>query len=500
MLLGLMLAAGVVDRISVNTHDRRSYAPGATKDINMLDLQYATVLHERLGLSWRSQSTITQIPISPENSLSVWQSIRSNCSYEYIPRSFARVTESPVVNLMGSGGELFRSYIGQSTANAFKGWWKKAGGVKDQTSDDLRMLFADLVPPASIPKQLFEEAADDFVNSMMDGHDGSDVLTALDRQYANFRSRTHAGGTTFARVDNAFTIYPLRQPAFVEAGKRLPRSDSDDGRVMFDIFLNTEPELLTLPFASPPWPTRFMKDVEHRVDNWERYSGVDSLRSLEETNSNNAKNIQTLWTATSRDSHAAFVDDRIGENRGLISAELDSHISAEERAPFFDRLCITAVQKENTKRAFLSKTESVRDALFGSTEAVRTWNVSPGSNTAFDVRQSVRVNETGRPVADQGEVHSRLGQIGFSRVEMDVERTGHGSGYLLNVRNLPAGAKVAVYWYVDGSRVAVDGYAATESVGLRSDIDAEPHRVRATVFLKWDHLHQASRIYELAPS
>lgn len=77
----------------------------------------------------------------------------------------------------------------------------------------------------------------------------------------NYRSRAHAGVGAFNYGSHKITAYPICQADFLKASRLLSREDQEDGRVIFDVMQKIDPKLLSLEFASPPWPSRFLVSI-----------------------------------------------------------------------------------------------------------------------------------------------------------------------------------------------------------------------------------------------
>lgn len=490
LLLAIMVAAGVTDQISVNTVDPRSMAPSASKDILLKDFELATILHRGLGLSWKEHGVLESREIGPATSIDHWQNFRSNNSFEYTPRTFFQTSGEPSINLLGIGGELVRSYIGMSYTKSFPDWWSECGKTNDYLIHDLGLLYSKLVNPSSVPPKFHAEAKSYFAGQMASLAGDGNVIEALDNQYAEFRSRCHVGNTLGSAASGIYQFYPLAQPAFIEAGKRLPIDDLQDGRVMFDIFLRTEPELLKLPFASPPWPERFMSEIDNLRDPWKNIDNQRSIEEFDKSKEKNNANMSRRGESVSSHNVALFEREKVISNVDQILERLTPIIGSADAALVEQRIALSAFKNSLGLRSFLGKTESILDVWHIPSE-IRVVRLEPcGGSSTRSVRSEscVRHRTEERTIDFSNTVET----TSFERVEININQQADMAE--VEVIGMQGEAKIAVYWYLDGKEFSRSPYANQDKVDVRLPEFRPGNRVRALVFLKWNHLHEASRI------
>lgn len=478
-LLALILASDTARSVEVSTMDARRLAAGASKDIFRRDFELAHKLVERYDLRWADKSELHTEVLGFDGAVHRWQKYRSNQSFE-IPTGTAVSgrLDTPTVQLMGIGGELFRSYLGENYRANNPRWAKALESPDIDLEGELRELFSLVCKPWSIPPDHYESIAAEFVRGLL-FPEARDGVAALDASYRAYRHPSHSGAFDFNLSANIITYYPLCQQEFVWASQLLSAEDRAGGRVLFDIMDRIAPELLNLEFASPPWPAHFVPSSA--ANPWE---GVDARRQMTLYDENQSHSAHLIPSGASSLSGPDFML-KAGE---LARDALARAFESSGFPPFLadsaakERFALVVQAQGPAQLAMLGKALSLLDATGGDGRVVKTvLDFSSGQRQSSWLLAGDRID---RSAAWPAEFEKSFEAVDVSNCRVQLESAG-GDRLLVRVEDIPECYEIAVYWFRDSQRVSTDGYARPNASEFVSEREfADPGRYRATVFFK----------------
>lgn len=487
LLLALADHAGILQDISIYTVDPRSMPQSQTRDVNMEDFNAAIKLAQYFKLRWRHTPSFDSYQLTTKESVNLWQELRSNNSFEYRRINSIDIPEIESNVIMGCGGELYRGYMGPGTIKSSPMWWNKAGKTYDSIAEDIKLLYEQVIDDSLFPNTLKEEIKQHFIYSMIDDFDSKDVKEALERNFINFRNRAHFGAPSITKINGTNRYYPLLDPYFVEAARRLPPEDAEEGKVIFDILKLASPVTLTLPFAGSQLPQRFSDGFNFPAMTWDNLDTSKTLSDLEQAHSKN-RLARTLKKPVPAENHDGILTDHINTSVDKFLDYLSSFIPSNEVNLFAQQMAVTCSQSWSTSMAFAGKIESVIDVIEGSQTKLE--------HIHLDSQKPNNIQQRNLALLENYNFTKIRNEIGFGEVDPHLVALNDGS-YAVNISHIPAGAKVAVYWFFDGTRVKTCWYENTKSITLDRTEVASTGEIRAQVFFKWDHLKHASKVVDL---
>lgn len=490
-VLALMLANGK-NLPQITTRDPRTVAAGMQRDVFQKDFDLALKLATRYGLSWADQAHYSSQRLTFPETISRWQKYRSNNSFEITPASnITGPLETPIISVMGMGGELYRSYLGGEYRKNQRVWWQQANSSGNSRTDGISLLFDRLVKMWSIPTEYYEAMRSSFVRAYL-FPGTSNAIEALDAGYASYRNPAHAGAFDFNRSANKITYYPLSQPEFLWASRRLSPEDQQDGKLLFDIMNAIDPSLLALDFASPPWPTRFT--ATRSSFDWGVVNSSRKLNSFDSITTP-AKQLNAHLPMMNTTEFHRLARERTIDN---IAFALDAgdFLAQTYNEGFGERVARTLQASGSPMLAMLGKTESIRNALVPGDYPVRTLQVNADSPVTASVTMAPTNRRNGsynaRAILDFVNTFDLSGVTAEASLESnDV--------FSIKVEGVPEGYEVAVYFYRNAERAEIEWYRAAENGSITFSFDASEKGVyRSTVFLKAKHLPEPSRTIDTA--
>lgn len=236
LILASALSANLQDDVRIRTGDPRAHT-GYSRRVFERDAEISSTLVKDLNLNWFVGVDTTSYPMDFNSALSLHQGYNSNFSFNFTPSNRLTVFDTPVVALLGGGGEIVRTPTGplmladrlreQSIGIEGVGQW-----VSNQIEmpEDLRGLAAGLVQSA------IETISGDTLEERLVGH------------YLRTRNRTHFGQARSWSSRNDLPIHLLANPFFHRASMELSFEERRDGELVRVLFERLAPELLKYPF------------------------------------------------------------------------------------------------------------------------------------------------------------------------------------------------------------------------------------------------------------
>ncbi len=466
--LSMLLAAGLERDVTIFTYSGASLTAGASKEILDRDAQLAAVMVARYGLDWRPGSERAWRTTGRRAHLHRWQTYRSGSSFE-IDEDVGMMTSRPSIDVQGMGGELTRSYLGQTFAKNYPAWWSAAKKTPTSVREDAESLFPLVCRAELLDPELFAAARSAFVDSLDLDVDG-DVIDHIDASYRHYRNRSHSGSVSYARSAGSAPVFPLATAEIDDYTRLLAAEDSltgADGRVLFELIEATTPDLNVLEFMSPPWPSHFVSRGD--AGSW---ASVDPSVA----NERHAQESVRVGANGEADPEPGFTfDGRLRENAALLQA-------AGVSEGVMRRMAHLAHRNARLRNILVAATESARDVLerVEDVTMIRRFTVAPRGGGLDDARDSVFAEEFARrDVSGVGAVIS---------IDDDV--------VTVTATSVPGDVELACYLFVDGVRVHTLWYQ--DDPRFVFDRPEKGAQVRASLFVRWRGLGEATRVIDVA--
>lgn len=168
-------------------------------------------------------------------------------------RPYASLTKTPMIRMLGGGGELYRDY------------WKPmlftSIDADERATDDVVRSMLERHRGTSLGPQYFEQYVPDLLDTFR-ALPGESVGHKLDAHYLNFRNRFHFGPRQ-SSPETMSTINVATSPSLLAASRGLPARERAAGRVLFDVIQSFDAKLAYLPFDKPGDP-QILSSPYHR--------------------------------------------------------------------------------------------------------------------------------------------------------------------------------------------------------------------------------------------
>lgn len=494
-LLGLILNSNNKE-VTAYTAAPSGVAAGASREILEKDFVLACKLTEKYNIPWNTNDQFIEYKISYEEAVETWQNLRGNLSFDLRPK-YSQVVGKDEIRFTGIGGELFRSYIGVGYKEGYPNWWKNAGKSKVSIRKDLDSLFKILCPSTLIDSELYKSALDNFVDSLDFGY-GDDVISQLDINYRKYRSRSHSSVHSTHSSEGALLVYPLCLPEFVIASQKLSQEDQEGGKTLFDIIERTCPDLNTLDYASPPWPSSFKTEGDPNV--WNNISGNSQLVAYKNMVSARTKEINKRGLESINFNQSSF--KRLTENMDKLRA-----YSGFKGLNFFEgitkRVARAYQKNDQALYSLVSKTETLLDILQPLFIDTTCSKISI-SDDVFNVETINNVSI--KPIFNENKGASSFELSKFLQVCEDIDMSAFKftanidkikETVTVNLLDLANDCQVACYLYKNGIKVDQVWYECRKNIFFQISNYDEDAIYRVTVFFKWKNELHAQKIESL---
>ncbi|EER46657.1 hypothetical protein AM305_11545 [Actinobacillus minor NM305] len=490
-LLGLILASGKYQDISVYTAASSGVAAGASREILDQDFSLACRLMEYYDLSWNTNSDFDEYKISFDEAVSNWQNLRSNSSFDFRPK-YSQVVGKKEIRFTGIGGELFRSYIGIGYKEGFPQWWNNAGKSKASIRQDLASLFRALCPSQYLDEKLYQKSLDAFVDAMDFGY-GDDVIQQLDINYGKYRSRCHSGVAHTHYSEGALLSYPLCLPEFVYASKKLSRHDQEQGRTLFDILEQTDPNLNALSYASPPWDSSFKTKGSR---DWSKFDGFKQRDSYDALIKARTKKIEQRNIQSFNFDTACL--QRLNQNMNTLR-----QFSLDNGIYFFDGITqrVARAYQKSAQHLYasVSKTETLLDIIENKNIDL-SFSVVDLNNPTFVIKSDIE------PAYKNEIQYTKNSVCNFENICQEIDMSDFSFYADLNqdekkvfvyFYNIKEHCEIACYLYEDGVKIDQIWYTQNRVMYFSVPNMDIKKRYRLTVFYKWDNESMAQKTESL---
>lgn len=467
MAISLLVAAGVVDKYSVNTVNPATWTPASARPGLYRDLYVSNAIREFYGMNWTEPQDMSSVPLSFEQSLEFWQSNRSHRNFRFRAPQALSVSRGSSTEIRGAAGETFRGFQAVKTLNSYG----RFGATAESKQDDINMLTSDLFENALLEGEA-QSLAKEAVAESLANTGGEDIIESLHRRYSVYRNRNHFGHVRASMATGQIPIFPLSQPEFVQAASLLSEKERYENVMAFDIIEWAAPELNSLEYDSGGYP----KTSRFRTKSNNEWSVKDSGRGIDLYYSNEEAARRLRSDAIQSRGKMTPFDARFEAQNRVKELLLDLTHDAEGAANLPYSLQVRIFQMIEGRKlnplTLVSKLETAREA-FGEGSNYRMVVVKR-AGTFVDSLPVVRSTVAHLP-NKVSQPSFRIGlEVGEDRVRFQITSRGHLRSTLTYVaRLLNEGGQV--------SKVDVGPSGEGTFSGLRSD---EDYRIQVFAYYK----------------
>lgn len=293
LTLALLSAAGVASDFTVNSVDPRTWQNSSTREVIEKDIAIANQVRHDLGLEWTPPVDRLRLQFDFQDSLAFHQSFRSNFAFTFSPTTGHTIQKGLGLTIRGGGGEMLRS-----TTTALKVSADIRGnrwGLKTESSPQEQVLSWYL--RRSKLKGAAAELVHDHMHEAIMSLDGSTLEEVMNNQYLHNRNRTHFGHLRQSNTTNNTSIHLLANPFFLQARNLLSFRERMDGKLVRDIYHQTDASLLDYPFESEA-STAELSNSNHRKINVADEAWSQEYDSIKETSTTST--VAAGWSAQER--------------------------------------------------------------------------------------------------------------------------------------------------------------------------------------------------------
>lgn len=253
LCLSLTSLSEVVDGLSVSTIDPRKWSGRKGQRSINRDMVISNRIRKDFNLAWWKQPDRLRVSTDFIESLTAFQSYRSNFSYTFVPStSHTRYSES-VMTIRGGGGEILRVDASIEKIAKYFEDYRESHPAADV--DEARW-YAEYVLKGSLLDGKLAETAIDLIISEYPKEYGNSFLERISYLYLSHRYRGHFGHQRQTTSTNDIILHPLSNSYFLRAAKLIDFEELVQGKMVKDLFLRSNPALLEYTFASDDWSIR----------------------------------------------------------------------------------------------------------------------------------------------------------------------------------------------------------------------------------------------------
>lgn len=271
----LMVASGTIESFGVSTIDPRTWKSPTGKETLTKDIVVSNSIRDEYNLSWWQMAPRQQVSHGFMESLTCFQSYRSNLAFTFKPSSMHTRFRDPVLTVRGGGGEIIRtdSSIEKISIDFEATKSDDENELLEESSWYAERFLSGSVLRGALRKLVVQSIAEDFPTEY-----GSSFLERMSKMYLDFRYRGHFGHQRQTTSANDLILHPLSNPYFLKASRMLDFQDLSNGEMVRDIFNQTAPEMLDFPFITDQW-TSLLQAGARGPNDYGSTKWMDSLDS-----------------------------------------------------------------------------------------------------------------------------------------------------------------------------------------------------------------------------
>lgn len=454
----LMVASGTIGSFGVSTIDPRTWKSPTGKETLTKDIVVSNSIRDEYNLSWWQMVPRRQVSHGFMESLTCFQSYRSNLAFTFKPSAMHTRFKDPVLTVRGGGGEIIRTDASiEKISIDFEA--TKSNDENEQIEESTwyaERFLSGSVLRGALRKLVVQSIAEDFPLEY-----GNSFLERMSKMYLDFRYRGHFGHQRQTTSANDLILHPLSSPYFLKASRMLDFQDLSNGKMVRDIFNQTAPEMLGFPFITDQWTSLLQAGSRGPND----YGSSEWMNSLDSSVSRSKANFDIGYEPGDRGENSNFESRQACiEYIRFAFSRIESTLDATNR-PLIAEVHRAVLSRVNERKFIdgyvVAKAASALDIFYP--QAVTGVKNSFSCVSELKVRTElphVPVVEINIPHLPQDGYHNAVFS-GF-RVKL-VKNT---DGLMATVR--AAGysgdpVEFAYYLYRNGKRVGVHWYSTSET-------------------------------------
>lgn len=268
MVLAMLASAGIHSNFKVQATDPRGLT-GYSARVFGRDIEISNTLRKQFGMQWATREPVRSFELDFKESLSHFLGYRSNFGQDFYPSRYRNIPETPLLTLIGGGGEIIRASKGAQEYAVQSGLETNTPEVGSAEED--RIVAEWLTQKLAVIDPLKGEVRDLIENSF--GRTlGSTRWERFNHNYFLARNRTHFGHARYSESENVSVCHPLSNAYFLKAANIASFEYRAGEGVMRDLLYRTTPELAQVEFADAPVTSAVCVSGVERVpssDGWQ---------------------------------------------------------------------------------------------------------------------------------------------------------------------------------------------------------------------------------------
>ena len=474
LVLGLLMGASgeAIDTFQVLSSDPRAWKSRASRKIIHRDITIANELVRRFGLKWWEPPKKEKRALSFFESLTMFQSLRSNYSYTFSPSATLLGNKTPVISLRGGGGELLR---GTSEATNLTATYKRTA----KSNESLEAWYAEERLRKSYLTDNAKKISADLIRNNLAKAEGTTVEEKLNHIYFTGRNRAHFGHTRLSYLQHELPIHVLSSAYLLQASRLIDFGSKKNGALVKNIFCQTREELLDLPFENPTWTNKLSNsnDVVFDENDESWTEAMDRIRDA-----NNSARYAPGWEINARSRYTQYngPDSSLNYLRAGFR-QLEEFVSVPEKGLLREqhRILITAAQAKKVNAFHLvAKLASALDAFVPSAPKGQAVILSTQTENNSHIRGLPSLTFNTPKVPSDG-----WNNVVIPELRPTINVTSNGFRIEANALNLPSGMlEFAFYLLKDGERIAIQWYG--DNPGSDFSIPVSPGTYQGIAFLR----------------
>ncbi|WP_418909107.1 hypothetical protein [Glutamicibacter endophyticus] len=451
LCFGLLTSSGQLPSYNVSTIDPRTWKSPAGLSTIEKDLAISNRIRNDYDLKWWSRPGRQVIELSFMESLTAFQSYRSNLAFTFRPATTHSLFDSPVTTVRGGGGEILR--VDATLEKLAEAYQESAAGGRHNTGVDGQAdWFASRTLMSSFLVGDERQKAAEALKENFRILEGSTFLERLYNNYFSFRYRGHFGHQRQTISTNDTILHLLSNAFFLKAAQSADFDFRINGRIVKDIFNLTDSNLLSYPFENDKWSKRLNENLIREVD----FSRSVWIRELESVSTKPASVLlpRTRARSAARPTSdlaqvmTSYLRRALGLLEELVPNSMKSQISR------FNQEVLVRVQQGRLDAGItVAKVASVMDVFFPQ-QGIRFANHYLSRAAGKVEYESSLLKRTVPSLPVDG--YHDIPLPSYELVVRVIDRNVHAT--VVSGEKVVPNAEYAFYLYLDGKRTETSWY------------------------------------------
>lgn len=247
MVLSMLVSAGIHGRFKVQATDPRNFT-GYSAKVFGRDIEISNTLRKKFAMQWAEKEAILSFELDFKEALSHYLGYRSNFGQDFYPARHRALPETPLLTLIGGGGEIIRASKGAREYAVQSGRGSNMPAVGSAEED--RIVAEWLIEKLAVIDPL-KGTVRDLIESSFSRTLGGTRWERFNHNYFLARNRTHFGHARYSESENTVVCHPLSNAYFLKAASISSFEFRAGEGIMRDLFDRTVPDLARIEFADP---------------------------------------------------------------------------------------------------------------------------------------------------------------------------------------------------------------------------------------------------------